>query len=79
MTTAEIDGTSGNNTLDFSGTELVGFSKVDAGGGNDLVVGSPTAGAITYYGGAGNDTPVSGSAADKLQGDSGNDVFGRPH
>jgi Ca2+-binding RTX toxin-like protein len=70
-----IAGTSANNTLDFSGTELRNLSYVDGGAGNDLIVGSPFGAGLEYRGGAGNDTLVSGLAADRLRGDSGNDAF----
>ncbi|MFO0937166.1 MAG: PKD domain-containing protein [Gemmataceae bacterium] len=70
-----IEGTSANNTLDFSSTELVSLMYVDGGSGNDLIVASPFGSGLEYRGGAGNDTLVSSLATDRLRGDSGADVF----
>ena len=70
-----VAGTSGNNTLDFTATELRAINYVDGGSGNDLILASPLGTGLEYRGGSGNDTLVSGLASDRLRGDSGNDVY----
>ncbi|NKB60523.1 MAG: hypothetical protein GKS00_29805 [Alphaproteobacteria bacterium] len=59
-----IRGTSGGNRLDFGETRLIGIARIEAGPGNDGVVGS-----------AGDDTISGGSGNDRLQGGAGDDVF----
>ena len=71
----EIVGTDGNDILDFSQTKLVGIDTIDAKGGNDYIVASILTPGLYYEGGAGDDTLVSGSAADKMDGGGGDDVF----
>ncbi|TNC99873.1 MAG: hypothetical protein FD118_3613, partial [Rhodocyclaceae bacterium] len=53
-----------SDTLDFSGTELVGIAMIDAGAGNDTVTGS-----------AGIDLIVGGTGTDNLRGWQGNDTY----
>ncbi|KTQ95610.1 hypothetical protein NS226_10715 [Aureimonas ureilytica] len=70
---AVVKGSSGNDTLDFSagrGTEKV---TIDAGAGNDIIIG--TDGNDIINGGAGNDIITGGLGADQLTGGAGNDVF----
>jgi Ca2+-binding RTX toxin-like protein len=64
LTGVSIAGSSGNDSLDFSLSTLVGITKIDAGAGNDVVLGS--AAAETLIGGAGDDL---------LNGGGGNDTF----
>ena len=71
----EIVGTDGNDMLDFSQTKLIGIGTIDAKGGNDYLVASLLTPGLYYEGGAGDDTLVSGSAADKMDGGGGNDTF----
>jgi Ca2+-binding RTX toxin-like protein len=59
-----IEGTAGNNTLNFSRTDLDGIDAIDAGAGNDRVIGS-----------AGDDTIVGGTGNDRLSGGAGDDTF----
>ena len=61
------------NTLDFSATTLVGHVVIDAGGGNDTVIGS--AGAEVIRGGDGNDALAGKGGNDLLYGGSGRDTF----
>ncbi|MCL4680243.1 MAG: hypothetical protein KJZ92_03130 [Rhodocyclaceae bacterium] len=61
------------NTLDFSGTTLVGDIMIDGGGGNDTIIGS--AGAEIIRGDSGNDVLNGGAGNDLLNGGSGLDVF----
>jgi VCBS repeat-containing protein len=60
----KIGGTSGNDLMDFTGLSLTDIAAIDAGAGNDTVVGSSTA--DTIVGGAGNDS---------LEGGDGDDLF----
>ncbi|MCX2802075.1 putative Ig domain-containing protein [Microbulbifer thermotolerans] len=62
--TDRIVGTTANNTLDFSATELIGIASIDAGSGNDTIYGSPQA-----------DTIVGGLGSDYLVGGDGDDTF----
>ncbi|WP_317279148.1 beta strand repeat-containing protein, partial [Kordiimonas aquimaris] len=55
---------SANNTLNFSATSLIGISNIDAGAGNDTVVGS-----------SGNDYIIGGFGNDSLSGGNGDDTF----
>jgi len=59
-----IEGTAGNNTLNFSRTDLDGIEAIDAGAGNDRVIGS-----------AGDDTIIGGAGNDRLTGGAGDDTF----
>jgi Ca2+-binding RTX toxin-like protein len=59
-----IVGTEKNNTLNFSTTELLAVAKIDAGAGNDRVVGS-----------AGDDILVGGLGNDRLAGGHGDDQY----
>lgn len=59
-----ILGSTLGDTLNFSGVYLENISKIDGGGGNDVITGSVNADSI--IGGAGNDT---------LAGDGGDDTF----
>lgn len=52
------------DTLDFSGVTLTGITQIDAGSGNDTVIGS-----------AGNDTILLGAGNDILSGGNGDDTF----
>ncbi|GAA5526164.1 hypothetical protein Maes01_02759 [Microbulbifer aestuariivivens] len=56
--------TAGNNKLDFSNTQLIGISAIDAGAGNDVVYGSNSA-----------DTIIGGLGQDYLDGGNGDDIF----
>jgi Ca2+-binding RTX toxin-like protein len=60
----QIAGTGSSDTLDFSGTELVGIVQIDGGAGNDAITGS-----------AGADIIVGGTGSDNLNGGGGDDVF----
>ena len=67
-------GTSADNILDFGNMlEVTGLSYVDAGAGNDRLVGS--AGIDDLRGGLGNDTLFGGAGDDVLRGGAGNDLF----
>jgi hypothetical protein len=69
-----IKGTAADNVFDFSGlTSVTGMGIVDAGAGNDTLIGSNFA--DTLRGGAGNDTLNGGQGADTLTGGAGNDTF----
>jgi Ca2+-binding RTX toxin-like protein len=57
-----IVGTNGSDTLDFSGVTLAGVKHIDAGGGNDVIVGS--AGSDRIFLGDGNDTISGGGGSD---------------
>jgi Ca2+-binding RTX toxin-like protein len=59
-----IVGTAAADTLDFSGMALAGIVEIDAGAGNDTVVGS-----------SGDDRFVLGSGSDSFSGGAGNDTF----
>ncbi len=59
-----IAGTGNNDLLDFSGTALLNIGKIDAGAGNDTVIGS-----------SGNDVISGGAGIDTLRGGDGNDIF----
>jgi Ca2+-binding RTX toxin-like protein len=61
---ARILGDWQNNVLDFSAVEVKGSLTIDAGGGNDTVVGTAAA-----------DTIVGGQGSDTLSGNGGDDVF----
>ncbi len=61
-----------NNTLDFSGTELVGIAAIDGRWGNDIITGS--SGNDTIIGGAGNDTLGGGAGDDTIKGGINNDI-----
>jgi Ca2+-binding RTX toxin-like protein len=55
-------GTGDGDTLDFGGATLVGITRIDAGAGNDTVVGGESA--DTIVGGEGNDTLAGGGGGD---------------
>jgi Ca2+-binding RTX toxin-like protein len=70
-----VHGDNGNDTIDLSGLAPAAFPNlpdhnvtVNAGGGNDVVTGSPLADTLT--GDAGNDTIRGGAGGDTLLGDS---------
>jgi Ca2+-binding RTX toxin-like protein len=69
-----IAGTGYNDTLDFSGTEIINIAKIDGGAGDDAITGS--AGNDYLMGGLGNDRLVGAGSLDLLQGGDGNDVIG---
>lgn len=60
----KLNGTSGDDLLDFSMVKLTGVSKIYAGAGNDVLIGS-----------AGADTLEFGVGQDRLTGGSGADIF----
>ncbi|MFZ1662813.1 MAG: calcium-binding protein [Paracoccaceae bacterium] len=60
----KIAGSTAANTLDFSGVVLTGISQIDAGSGNDTVIGS-----------AGADVIIAGTGNDVLRGGGGDDIF----
>jgi len=62
--TNRIVGTTSNNTLDFSHTELINIESIDASKGNDTVKGS-----------SGNDVIIGGEGSDYLSGNAGDDRF----
>ncbi len=71
---AGVVGTRGADTLDFSGlTSVSRLAFIDAGDGNDTVVG--TAGADVIRGGTGNDLLTGGGGDDLLTGGRGLDRF----
>ncbi|MDQ5904861.1 MAG: hypothetical protein QG672_2455, partial [Pseudomonadota bacterium] len=71
------------NSLDFSGTTLVGNVTINGGGGNDTITGSAGNDTIegggwgnqTIDGGAGDDTIYADKGNDVVSGGAGNDVF----
>ncbi|WP_284060408.1 calcium-binding protein, partial [Pseudomonas sp. NW5] len=65
------NGTSGDDTLDFTG--VTSALVVNGLAGNDTITGG--SGADTLNGGEGNDTLTGGSGADTLTGGSGDDLF----
>jgi Ca2+-binding RTX toxin-like protein len=86
-----IAGTTGNDSLDFSGVTLTNVISIDGAAGNDQITGSAAGdnlignagndtlnggdGADTLNGGFGNDSLVGGSGADTLFGGGGKDVM----
>lgn len=69
-----IKGSVGNDVFDFSAlTSVVNMGIVDAGAGNDTIIGSGFA--DTLRGGAGNDRLQGGAGNDMLTGGAGNDTF----
>ena len=60
----KLVGTGSANVLDFSAISLIGVEFIDAGAGNDVVIGS-----------AGADAIIGGSGRDTLTGGAGNDTF----
>ena len=66
-----IQGSAGNNTLNFSRTSLEGVEAIDGGAGNDRITGS--AGDDTILGGEGRDDLRGGDGGDRLEGGDGND------
>jgi len=71
------------NTLDFSGTSLLGKIVINGGGGNDTITGSAGNDVIeggdwgnqTIDGGAGNDVIYAGKGNDSVSGGAGDDTF----
>ncbi len=59
-----IVGTTSANSFDFSAATLIGIASIDAGAGNDTVLGS-----------ASNDVIIGGAGNDLLRGGGGNDIF----
>lgn len=79
---AQILGTSGNDTFDFTNVALTGIKLIDGGDGDDIITGSAkddvmdgSAGNDTLIGGSGNDTITGDIGADTLTGGLGNDIF----
>jgi trimeric autotransporter adhesin len=68
-----VQGSEGNDTLNFTGATLTGIGLVHAGGGNDSIIG--TAVADTLDGGDGNDTVDGGEGADIVRGGGGDDLL----
>ena len=71
-----IQATSAGETLDFSGMTLKNIESIDAGAGNDTIIGS--AGADTIQAGAGDDTVVAiggQTSGDVYDGGSGTDTL----
>ncbi|MBI1321701.1 hypothetical protein GC170_00730 [bacterium] len=76
LTRFEINGGEGGDFILLDGTKL-GTYVVNAGEGNDSVIGPDGFARAVIYGGAGNDEILGGSAALEVYGESGNDtVFG---
>ncbi len=71
-----IQGTAGNDVLDFSKLTVRNFT-INAGTGNDSVWG--TSGNDIIMGGEGNDTIVGGEGDDVLNGGAGDDTFVLPY
>ncbi|TNC97577.1 MAG: putative Ca2+-binding hemolysin, partial [Rhodocyclaceae bacterium] len=59
-----LRGTASSDTLNFSTSNFIGVPLIDAGAGNDNVIGS-----------AGNDIIAGGAGTDNLNGNAGDDVF----
>ncbi len=70
-----LEGTGGNNTLNFSTTDLDGIESIDGGAGNDRITGST--GDDVIYGGVGNDRVIGGDGHDLFvyEAGDGNDTF----
>jgi len=69
-----VIGTGAANRFDLSGlTTVMGLPLLDAGGGNDTVIGSGSA--DNLLGGAGNDTLTGGAGNDTLDGGAGSDTI----
>jgi len=60
----KITGSTAADTLDFSGTVLIGITQIEGGTGNDVLTGS-----------AGNDVIFGGGGADTISGGAGADYF----
>ena len=78
----DIDGTNGDNTLDFRGVELDRVRKIDAEDGDDVVYGSDGDDVIEgddgddkLYGEGGDDTLYGDRGRDLLEGGAGDDVL----
>jgi Ca2+-binding RTX toxin-like protein len=69
----KIIGTSADNTLNFSTTELLNILSIDGGAGHDNITGSMLADIL--IGGTGNDILSGGAGDDSLKGGEGNDVL----
>lgn len=72
FTGVTVQGSAAGDTLDFSGTTLVGIERVNAGGGDDVLTGS--AAADTLWGGSGRDRVSGRVGDDTLDGGTGADV-----
>jgi Ca2+-binding RTX toxin-like protein len=72
-----IVGTAGINTFDLRGfTSVTGIKSIDAGGGNDIILGADLDDvADDLRGNSGDDTLTGGKGNDKLTGGSGSDTF----
>ena len=77
-----IYGTSAADNFDFSVTSLVGIVAINAGSGDDVIIGSAGADVIlggggldTLSGGGGNDIIEGSLSADTLNGGAGDDMF----
>lgn len=67
-TNLKLNGTSGDDLLDFSMVKLTGVSKIYAGAGNDVVIGSAGADILEF--GAGRDRITGGNGGDTFDMDS---------
>jgi Cadherin domain/RTX calcium-binding nonapeptide repeat (4 copies) len=73
FTGVSIHGDANANTLDFSGVTLTNIAQIDAGDGNDTVIGS--AGADNIVDSLGDDSLAGGGGDDTLDGGAGNDTL----
>ncbi len=75
LSDVNITGTAGNEIWDFSATEIVGITAIDAGAGNDVIIGSQ--GDDNIIGGAGQDILTGGNGADtySFNSQSGHDII----
>ena len=69
----DIEGTATANRLDFSETQLDGIGTINAGFGDDTVIGS--SGDDTIFGAGDNDVLAGGGGSDYLNGGEGMDTF----
>lgn len=69
----QILGTANDDLLDFSLITLQNIFSIDAGDGNDTLIGSVAS--DTLRGGDGNDTITGGAGDDQIYGDKGDDVL----
>ncbi len=74
----KVNGTNGNDTLNFSSVNVINDSttialEINGGNGNDTITGNNQANNL--HGGEGNDTIKGSGGNDKLYGDGGNDTF----
>jgi len=68
-----IVGSGNADTLNFSAVTLTNITRVEGGGGNDLITGNSAAN--TIWGGLGNDTLDAGTGNDSMLGDDGDDIL----